>query len=204
MRKLKFPRTPKAGLPPGSLVHVGEPQTAQVKTRQLIYDTRGSEESEAISWAYLESPGKPDGVTWINMDGVHEAEPMARMGKHFHLHPLTLEDIMNTAQRPKTEDYDDYIFIVLKKFSIEEDTGLIKSEQVSIVLGSQLLLSFQEVDDDIFDGVRERIRKGKGRIRDSGADYLAYALVDAIVDQYFAILETLGNRLETLDERNSH
>ena len=143
---------------------------------------------------------KPATTTWINIDGIHDIAVMEHIGRHFGLHPLTLEDVLNTSQRPKAEAFDDYLFVVMKMLHHDAKKDLISSEQISLILGKNVLLSFQESTGDVFEPVRERIRKGKGRIRTGGSDYLAYALIDAIVDNYFVILEKLGERLEILEE----
>ena len=140
-------------------------------------------------------------VTWINIDGLHRMEIIEKTGALFHLHSLTLEDIVNTGQSPKIEDYDDYLFIVLKMLYYDESKNEIEVEQVSLCLGPNFVLSFQEEKGrDVFNPVRERIRNGKGRIKKMGADYLAYSLIDSVVDSYFLILEKLGERIETLEE----
>lgn len=140
-------------------------------------------------------------IIWINIDGIHEIETLEKLGDCFGLHPLTLEDILNTDQRPKIEDYGEYIFIVLKMLYPDDETGEILAEQVSLVLGKNFVISFQEKEGDIFNSVRERIRSGKGRVRKMGADYLVYSLLDSIVDNYFIILEKLGERIEFLEEK---
>jgi magnesium transporter len=136
---------------------------------------------------------------WINVGGVHRVEVVETLGRQFSLHPLLLEDVANTDQRPKLDDYETYIFVVIKMLLL---TGRneIAVEQVSLVLGRNYVLSFQENGTDVFQPVRERLRGGKGRLRQSGADYLLYALVDAIVDQYFAVLESLGEKIEALQQ----
>jgi len=139
-------------------------------------------------------------VTWINIDGIHEVEVIEKIGTHFGIHPLLLEDIMNTEQRPKMEDFGAYIFIIVKMLHYSEHGGEVKVEQVSLILGSNFVISFQESEGDVFNFIRDRIRSNKGRIRRMKADYLAYALVDAIVDNYFVILEKLGERIEEVEE----
>jgi len=139
-------------------------------------------------------------VTWVNIDGLHDIEIMEKIGKHFGLHPLVLEDILNTEQRPKIEDFDDYIFVVLKMLYYDENEGEIRAEQISIILGSNFVLSFQERVGDIFNPLRDRIRNAKGRVRKMGPDYLAYSLLDAIVDNYFVVLEKLGEQIEGMEE----
>ena len=139
-------------------------------------------------------------VTWINLDSIHQLDTIEAVGSHFKLHPLTMEDIVNTEQRPKMENYDDYIFVVLKMLDYVQEGDELSVEQVSLILRPNLVLSFQEREGDVFDPVRERIRFGKGRMRKEGSDYLAYALMDAVVDHYFLILEKVGERIETLEE----
>jgi magnesium transporter len=138
-------------------------------------------------------------VTWINIDGLHQLDIIEKVGQHFNIHPLVLEDIVNTGQRPKTEEFEDVIFVVLKMLHYNENSEKITSEQFSLVLGSNFLITFQEIQGDVFRTVRERIRKSKTRIRKAGCDYLAYALIDAIVDHYFVILEALGDKIEDIE-----
>lgn len=139
-------------------------------------------------------------MTWINVDGLHETELMGELGKIFDLHPLTLEDILNTHQRPKMESHEKYIFVVLKMLSCAQESTEILSEQVSFILGPGYVLSFQEKLGDVFEPVRQRIRSHKGRIRARGSDYLLYALVDAVIDHYFVVLEKIEEQLEVLGE----
>ncbi len=139
-------------------------------------------------------------VTWVDVGGVHKIDILEAFGKQFNLHPLLLEDIANTDQRPKLDDYEAYFFLVMKMLTTS-DRGDILVEQVSFVLGRNYVLSFQENGTDVFQPVRDRLRSGKGRLRQSGSDYLLHALVDAVVDRYFAVLEMLGERIELLQER---
>ncbi|MBM3298202.1 MAG: magnesium/cobalt transporter CorA, partial [Candidatus Aminicenantes bacterium] len=138
-------------------------------------------------------------VTWMNVDGIHDAALIQELGSCYGIHPLTLEDIMTTSQRPKLEDYGDYLFLVVKMLHPRRDGGEERFEQVSLIIGPNHLLSFLEDVGDVFDQVRERIRNGKGRIRNLGSDYLAYALLDAIVDGYFLELEKIGDEIEALE-----
>lgn len=139
-------------------------------------------------------------VTWINIDGIQRIDVIEKIGKHFNLHPLALEDIVNTGQRPKMEDFVDYIFVVLKMLHYDEKEKETKAEQLSLVLGPNWVISFQENEGDVFDPIRERIRADKGRIRKMGADYLVYALIDAVVDNYFIILEKIGEKIEEIED----
>jgi magnesium transporter len=190
----------KAGLSPGTLVHIGKKKIEKVGIRLIDYDEGQLQEKEpkAIEecFPFKDLPT----VTWVNIDGLHDIQIMEKVGKHFNLHPLVMEDILNTEQRPKIEDFDDYIFIVLKMLYCDEGDDEIQAEQVSIILGSNFVLSFQEREGDIFNPLRERIRSGKGRVRKMGPDYLAYCLLDAIVDNYFVVLEKLGEQIEGMEE----
>ena len=154
-------------------------------------------------------------VTWINIDGLHQMDVLEKLGSCYGIHPLVLEDIL-TDQRPKIEDYDDYIFIVLKmlyyddgsnekkKQDEEEEDDLgdtnLDVDQVSMILGPNFIISFKEKEVDVFNPLRDRLRTAKGKIRRQGADYLAYSMIDAIVDHYFVIMEKLGDRFEELED----
>ncbi|MHC4310333.1 MAG: magnesium/cobalt transporter CorA, partial [Planctomycetota bacterium] len=139
-------------------------------------------------------------ATWINIDGLHDVEIIEKLGKQFELHPLILEDVLHTTQRPKYEDFDKYIFVVLRMLRYNEQIQAVESEQVSLILGTNFVISFQERVGDVFEPIRDRLRNAKGRIRKMGPDYLAYALLDAIVDSYFVILEKVGEKIESMEE----
>ena len=189
----------KAGLSPGSLVHIGEKKIDEIKISLINYDQEQLLEKVLpgieASFPYKDAPP----VTWINVDGLHEVAVIEKMGVHYGIHPLVLEDIVHTGQRPKAENFEDYIYVVLKMLDIDTAADHITAEQVSLVLGPHFLISFQEKEGDVFDHVRQRIRKSRGRIRKAGCDYLAYALMDAVVDHYFVILEKLGEKIERLE-----
>ncbi len=199
MAKLIKKRSKKVGLPPGTLVHIGEKKTGQVKITLFDYDEDHFEEKEIRTIDECLPYKDKATVTWINVDGIHDTEIIEKLGHGFGLHPLVMEDILHTGQRPKIDDYSDYIYIVLKMF-YHDNNMEIDEEQISLILGSNFVISFQEKEGDVFKPVRERIRNGKGRSRKMGADYLAYALMDAIVDHYFTILEKLGEKIEVLEE----
>jgi magnesium transporter len=191
----------KAGLSPGSLVHIGDKKTETIKITLMNYDPELMLEKQLpaieASFPYRDTPP----VTWINVDGLHDVNVVEKMGAHFGIHPLVLEDIVNTGQRTKAEEFENYIYIVLKMLVFDETVDHIAAEQVSLILGPHFLISFQEKEGDVFDFVRERIRKARGRIRKSGCDYLAYALMDAVVDHYFVILEKLGDKIELIEDQ---
>jgi magnesium transporter len=193
-------RSSKKGLDPGSLVYVGKPKTGKPRLSVLDYDAENFLEKTAASPEECFPFRDTATVTWINVDGVHDPAIVEKIGGHFGLHPLIQEDILTTSQRPKMEDLGDLIYIVLRMLEYDETSGEVRTDQLSLVLGRNFLISFQEEEGDMFDPIRDRIRKAKGRIRKQGPDYLAYALLDAVVDQYFVVLEKLGERIETLEE----
>lgn len=192
----------KSGLAPGTLVYTGDKMPQTVRLSLMRYDAQRLQEKPFVSVAELlkSKPEENWGVTWLDIDGLNDAAAMEAIGKRFDLHPLILEDILNAEQRPKMVDYGDWLFIVLKMLSFDDKTRQVKSEQLSIVLGRDSVISFQEIPGDVLEPVRNRIRNGIGRIRKVGADYLAYALVDAVVDHYFVILEKLGEKIEELED----
>jgi magnesium transporter len=201
MQKLMKKRSKKAGLPPGTLIHIGERKTEEIKITIMDYDETQFQEKEAKTFEEcFPYKGRPT-VTWVNVDGIHQVQTLEKLGECFELHPLTLEDILNTDQRPKIEDFGEYMYVVLKMFSYDDKSNEILIEQVSLILGANFVLSFQENVGDVFNPIRERIRSGKGKIRKMGADYLVYALLDAIVDNYFIILEKIGEQIEFLEEK---
>ena len=194
-------RSHKAGLSPGTLVHIGEKKTDRIEAVMLEYDERNCIESALTQLDLLGVSRSKSSVTWVNIEGIHDIQALEKIGRRFDLHPLVMEDILNTDQRPKLEDYGDYLYIVLRMLTNGTETGEIASEQVSLILGGNFVLSIQEgAKGDVFDPVRTRIRNGKGHIRKRGADYLAYALIDAVVDNYFIILEKIGEHVELIEE----
>ena len=188
----------KIGLSPGSLVYIGDKQEEPTRISIIDYDPAGIREIQDATIEDVCRFMQEDSVTWINVSGLHNTGTIKSIGDAFHLHPLILEDIVNTEQRPKLDDYDDYLFIVSKMVTI--DNGEIVVEQMSMVLGNRYVICFQEVIGDVFNPVRERIKKGKGRIRGADADYLAYALLDMVVDHYYVLLEKIGETIEDLQE----
>jgi magnesium transporter len=179
---------------------VGEKRTEKVKISLMDYNAQQVEERLDVTLeACLPFKALPT-VTWVNVTGIHEIGIIEAFGKAFDIHPLVLEDIVHTGQRPKMEDLGERLYVVLKMLKREQDEDDFEAEQVSLIIGSNFVLSFQEEGGDVFHSVRERIRQGKGRIRKSGSDYLAYTLIDAIVDNYFPVLEHMGERIEALQE----
>jgi magnesium transporter len=199
-RRLKI-RSTKAGLPPGSLVHIGEKLSETTKITLIDYNGDYLAEKNIQNMDELLAVKDKPTVSWIHIDGIHDTRVLEQLGAVFGLHPLILEDILNTDQRPKMEDLGDYIFIVLKRFcNICDQNNDITSEQISVILGPNYVISLQEKEEDILNPIRDRIRTGKGRIRKAGADYLAYSIIDIILDSYFSILETLGEEIDLEEE----
>ncbi len=197
--RLGIPGAKKAGMSPGSLVHVGEQKAPSVRIRVMDYNEQRLDERAAVEPAECAAFRGAPTVTWIDIVGLHEPAVIEELGAAFGLHPLTQEDILNTQQRPKVEVFDDYLYVVVKMLDSRNDSLYV--EQVSVVIGKGYVLSFQERPGDVFDGIRERLRSAKGRVRRSGADYLAYALMDATVDNYFVLLEQLGETASDLEEQ---
>ncbi|MBU1172780.1 MAG: magnesium/cobalt transporter CorA [Proteobacteria bacterium] len=193
-------RDANKGLSPGSLVFIGKQKVENHRIRLIDYDAESLREEELQT---LDDAGQfytSDTNSWINIDGLHHVEVIQDAGRLFELHPLLMEDILNTGQRPKMEEFDTCLFFVLRMLRHNKEENIIISEQLSMVLGEKFLLTFQEQQGDVFEPVRVRIRKQKGRIRSSGVDYLAYALMDTLVDNYIAIIEHLGEEIEDLEE----
>jgi len=191
-------RSKKAGLGPGTLIHIGYAYAEKSKITVIRYDETFFEEKEAASAADIIGEKEKPGKLWINVDGLQDVALLESVGNLFGLHPLILEDILNTDQRPKIEDLTDYLYIVLRNFHNHENDTLY-SEQVSIVLGKDLILSFQERESALFEPVRERLASDKGKIRKAGSDYLVHALIDNVVDNYFILLEDMEERIEKLE-----
>lgn len=189
------------GLAPGTLVHVGEKKAEKVVIKILAYNSEKLIEKKLETVEdCLAFKDQPDINLWINVDGLDRVDIIEKLGNYFNIHPLTLEDVLNTGQRPKTEDYESYIYTVLKMILLDTKKEEITLDQVSIILGPNYILSFQEREGDVFDPVRERFKNPASRLRKNGVDHLAYSLIDAIVDNYFLILEHFGEEIENLEE----
>ncbi len=199
MARMMKKRSRKSGLPPGALVHVGEKRVDKVRITVMDYNPEDCVEKQTHKVSECVPFRDTSTITWLNVDGIHDAGLIQELGSCYGIHPLTLEDIMTTSQRPKLEDYGDYLCLVVRMLHPKKDGGEERFEQVSIIIGPNFLLSFLEDVGDVFDQVRERIRGGKGRIRHLGTDYLAYMLLDAVVDGYFLDLEKIGDEIEALE-----
>jgi len=195
MSKLNRKRFQRITLKPAAAV-IKEP----VKITVIDYDETHYQHKEVASADECQVFRDKPTVTWINVEGIHQPEILEKIASCFNLHPLILEDIGDVEQRPKIENLESYIYVVLKMLSYDIENAEIKIEQISLVVGNNFVISFQETVGDVFDPIRDRIKNSKGRIRKMGADYLAYALVDAIVDNYFKILDEFGEKIEFLEE----
>lgn len=186
------------GIPPGTLVYTGDSKAERIKISLIEYNENEFIEQEFYDLSECISHVKPHLVKWINVEGIHKTEVIEKIGKLYNIHPLTLEDIVHVDQRPKFEDYDNYVVAIMKM--INYDTK-VHAEQLSIVLFDNMVISFQEPQGgDAFDIIRNRLRQAKGRIRKCGADYLAYALMDAVIDCYFNVIEKIGDTVEKIEE----
>ncbi|MDO9694356.1 MAG: magnesium/cobalt transporter CorA [Candidatus Latescibacteria bacterium] len=199
MSRLTQRRLTKTAQSPGTVEYVGKHKVENVEISVFDYGPGSCQESTPTTLAELLPHRDSDTVTWIDIDGLHDTALLQGLGAHFGFHPLVLEDVVNTHQRPKLEDYGDYLYIVVRMLSYDAERRELGSDQVSLLLGERYVFSLQESWGDVFDPVRERLRSGKGRIRGHGPDYLAYALLDAVVDNYFVILEQLGEEIEELE-----
>lgn len=201
-RRKKHHRSRKTGLPPGSLVYVGDQPETRPLFQLIRYGkdqilTRDLEGPEA-----LPDPAPEQEVQWLNITGLHHPESIQAIGDRFGIHPLILEDIINTEQRPKLEETDTHLFITLKMLTDwPEEAPELPMEQVSFILGPGYLLSFQEKPGDLFDPIRQRLQKPESRFRNQGPDYLFYALIDVVVDRYLVMLEHLGTELDGIEDQ---
>jgi magnesium transporter len=194
-------RKTKVGLAPGTLVHIGEKKVEKVVISVLAYNSEKLIEKQLTSIEECVAfKDQSDLNLWINVDGLDRVEVIEKLGNCFNIHPLTLEDVLHTGQRPKMDDYGSYIFTVLKMMLFDAEKDEIITDQISIIFGYNYILSFQEKEEGVFDPLRERLKNPASRVRKNGVDYLAYGLIDAVVDNYFVILEHFGEEIEELEE----
>ena len=187
-------------MPPGKLVYIGDEKQAPVKITVFDYSDNHFEERAFYDaqecWKYKDTLSS----TWINIDGIHDIHLIEKIGKHFGISNLVLEDIVNTNSRPKIDDFKEYVFIILKMLNYDKEKLCLNMEQVSLILGKNFVLSFQENEGDIFDSIRARLRDPQSKMRTMGTDYLTYCLMDRIVDEYFLIIESMGEELEGMED----
>lgn len=193
-------RSAKAGLPPGSLVYVGEERTQRTRVSVLDFDEQHVNEREIQRIEDCLAFKESSSVSWIDVDETREPGTVAMFGKVLEFHPLMQEDILATDQRAKLEDHGEYLYLVLKMLSWDARTDSMENEQLSLVLGRNYVITFQERAGDFFDPLRRRIREGLGPARRQRADYLAYSILDLVVDHYFLVLEKMGERIERVED----
>ena len=200
MAKKKHKQKSKLGMAPGSLVFTGQKKMAQVDISVIHYSEEHFEEKNPKTTEEVISLIKSfNGVTWINIDGLHDEKSIEEICTYLDIHKLSMEDILSVGQRPKLEEYRDYVQAVIKILTVDSSEISIEYEQISFILKGNLLVTFQEKTGDVFNSVRTRIKEKKGSIRRKGADYLLYALLDTVVDHYFLVLEDFGEKLEDLE-----
>lgn len=200
MPRSKKRRSSKSGLPPGALVHIGEVKTQQPAVTLMAYGQDGLVEREITELEQLDALALTLPVRWLNIYGLQDAELLGAVGKHFGLHPLVLEDILNTDQRPKVDAYEAYLYVVAQVYDPSRVRSDLATDQISFVIGHDFVLTFQERTTGTFEPIRQRLRSERSPIRREGCDYLAYALLDSVVDGYFSIIERLGDQCEELEE----
>jgi magnesium transporter len=198
--KIKKKSTSKIGLPPGSIVYLGERKVEKVTITLTEYDEKDCDQYEIKSVEEIDPFTDTPQVTWVSVCGLHETDFLKQIGEKFKVHPLVLEDILNTDTRPKIEITDNYLFVVMKLITFNPEQKIMEGEQVSFILGRTFLFSFSEKTDDIFNPVKERIKGQLGKIRKRGSDYLLYTLMDIVVDHYFLALDKVDERIELLDD----
>ncbi len=199
MSKQKKKRAEKIGLPPGSLVHIGERKVEEVKITLVEYSPEFYSEKTLTSLKELPSIEETPTIKWLNITGLHKIELLEEIGSYFDIHPLALEDILNTTERPKLEKYENYLFFILKRFALSDKSGEIEEEQVALILGENYLLSFEEKENHSFTLIRKQLKFDQSLLRKYKADYLSYSLIDITVDNYFSVLEKVGEKVEVLE-----
>lgn len=201
MSKPRKLRSRKAGLPPGTLVHIGEKKTSHAAFSLIDFDERGLHESSVRDAAALSELPRLHGTRWANVYGASAPSDLAAIGTAFALHPLVQEDILNTAQRQKLDSYEDYLYLVLHRYELKADSLELTQDQISLVIGRDYVLTFQERPSQTFEPIRQRLRSGQGILRKGGVDMLAYSLIDTVVDNYFGVIEHLNDYAEALEDK---
>lgn len=202
MAKVVTPKYyPRAELPPGSLVHIGKQQNTPVNIRIIEYDKQSYKEIEGATledcknWHQHKKEGH---IQWICVDGMHQTEIIATLGGIWDLHSLVMEDLLNSSQRAKIDDYEEYLYIVVRMLNYNQQAQEVENEQISLIQGDNFVIFIQERPSSLFNSILQRLRDSKGRLRVLGSDYLVYRLIDTIVDHYFVTLETIGSKIDIL------
>ncbi|MGZ8185750.1 MAG: CorA family divalent cation transporter, partial [Methylobacter sp.] len=200
MSKLQRHVSTKSGLPPGSLVHVGEVHDHEHRISVVSYNDSTIERHIVKSIKEILPLKSPDTVTWVIIDGLKNVSIIDEIGQHFDIHALVLEDILNTHQRPKYEEFDDYLYIVIKALSLKNHDFHVQYEQISLLILDKFVFTFKEKPSEIFDPILKRLDNDKSHIRGLGTDYLAYVIMDTVVDEYFSLQDTLDDLVETVED----
>lgn len=193
-------RSRKAGLPPGALVHIGEKKIESPSLSLIDFSADSFAEHDLPDITALDTIPRGNGVRWLNIHGLHDAHLLAEIGERFGLHPLVIEDVLNTDQRPKVDDYENYLFIVVQLYDAARERSDVTTDQISLVIGRDFVLTFQERPSGTFAPIRQRLRSEKSPFRRIGSDYLTYSMLDAIVDSYFSVIERFNERAEAIEE----
>jgi magnesium transporter len=204
LKKKKNKLSSKSGLPSESMIYVGEEREEKVSIKLLNYDSSVLEECELNKSETIDTYIQKDNVTWIIVNGIHDSNKVQDICNYYKIHPLIQEDILNTHQRTKIEEFDDYIFITFKHLYFSEQQQSIETEQISAILGHNWLLSFQETDSTLFDEIINRIQTSKGTIRQRNADFLLYKILDSAVDQYFVLIDKISDMVEDIEEETMY
>lgn len=194
-------RSKKLGAAPGSPVFVGKKRVEETTIQIIDYTTKDIREEFISDPNQLSGLNQTPTVSWVNVCGLHNESVIAEIGSHFDLHNLLIEDVLNTGQRPTFTDYDEYFFIAVKMLKYDKERDYVDSEQLTFVVGKNYLLTFQEELGDVFDPIRERLRKEGAKIRERGVDYLCYVMLDTVIDHYIHIVERFGDKIEDLEGR---
>jgi magnesium transporter len=192
-------RQHKIGKSPGTIAYIGEQKMEKVRVELIYYNKESLEQTELVQISDLDAIEPDSNIFWLNIYGLHNHQILSDIGSYFNIHPLVLEDIVNTDQRPKVELYDHFTYVVLKMISYDTDKSRMNYEQVSMLLGSNFVITFQEQEGDLFNPIRERLKNEKGRLRNNGADYLLYAINDIIVDHYFIVHEKIQDQIDKIE-----
>lgn len=195
-----FKMSSKAGASPGTLLYTGQPQASTTQLELYSYSPDALRQTTALQFSDILPHLEPEMVHWLNIDALHDTALIEQIGNHFGIHPLILEDILNTEQLPKMEDAEHYLYLTLKMLHLSPDSGEITYEHVSFILGKNYVLSFQEKTGDVFAAIRQRLAIATGRVRQRQADYLLFALMDVVVDHYYLVLEHTGENIEAIEE----
>jgi magnesium transporter len=190
----------KLGMPPGSLVHVGEVHTPVTRMTVIDYSKENVVEKEIQSIDEILEYKDSDTVTWVIIEGLADVDVVERIGEMFGIHQLVLEDLLNTYQRPKFEEYDDYLHIVIKSLLATDDNFTVEYEQISLLILENFVFAFKEKTDGLFHPIIKRIKISRSRLRSLRADYLTYVILDTVVDQYFKLIDSLDETVTSIED----